>query len=271
MAEFRLKPFNLFSSAVFYCCLWTAQTTQAHTPYLLPSAFEPVINDLITLDASFAERFFVPEVVFDGGQFEVITPGGLVVAPDTEVALKTRNVLEHVLTDEGTYRFSTGKRLGGVFTVYEKGGERHTAHGKSAEIPKDAKVVEQYQSLTLAETYVTKGGPTDKALRPRKIGLEIAALTHPNDVFAGDKADFRVLFNGKPLPKATIDIYLAADQFSLDKANFSLSSAGDGKFSFLPEQHGVYLMRVRHRAPAPPEADAPEISHTYTLVIEAYN
>ena len=63
-------------------------TTAAHTPYLMPNAFEPINGGLITLDASFAERFFVPEVVFDGSDFEVRLPDGNTVKPETLVPLK---------------------------------------------------------------------------------------------------------------------------------------------------------------------------------------
>lgn len=108
---------------------------QGHTPYLAPNTFEPLTGDTITLDASFAERFFVPEVAFDNDQFRVTHPDGTSHAPQTLHTLKTRTVLEHSLAGEGTYRFSTGRRLGRVFKLYTLDGERHSAEDPQAPLP----------------------------------------------------------------------------------------------------------------------------------------
>ncbi len=48
----------------------------AHTPYLAPASFEVRPDSVVTLDASFAETFFVPEVVFDNSTFAVTLPDG---------------------------------------------------------------------------------------------------------------------------------------------------------------------------------------------------
>jgi len=226
---------------------------------------------MITLDASFAEKFFVPEIAFEGSEFKVTTPKGMELSPDTISQLKTRTVVEHLLKEDGTYRFSTGKRLGAIFTVYEHEGERKTARGTKSKIPSTAKIIERYQSLTLAETYVSKGEPSDGALAPRNQGLEIIPETHPNDLFAGDNFKFHVQLDGKPLEQAQVEAYLAKNQFSIDKPTLKLKTDKDGKLSMPFEEEGVYLLRIRHRAPAPKDADAPSYSHTYTLVIEVYN
>lgn len=251
--------------------LLAANPIFAHTPYYTPSSFEAINEGMVTLDASFAEKFFVPEVAFEGSDFKVITPKGLELSPDSISQLKTRTVVEHLLKEDGTYRFSTGKRLGAIFTVYEHEGERKTARGTTSEIPTTAKILERYQSLTLAETYVSKGEPSRGAISPKNQGLEIIPETHPNDLFAGDNFNFHVHLDGKPLDGIAVEAYLAKNQFSLDKPTLKLTTAEDGKLSMPFKDEGVYLLRVRHRAPAPKNADAPTYSHTYTLVVEVYN
>lgn len=262
--------FRTIGGAIAFSTLFSFTIdTYAHTPYLSPATFEPVFGDVVTLDASFAERFFIPEVAFEDGNFHVISPDGHSEKPNTELFLKTRTVIEHELKQEGTYRFSTGKRLGAIFVVYEEDGERKTARNAEFKLPAGAKVLEKYQSITIAETYVSKGAPDDKATTARGAGLEISAQTHPNDIFAGDNHALQVLFEGKPLADASIDIYRGADQFSVDKADSNLTSNKKGVFTFNPEQEGVYLLRVRHRAPAPKSPEVDSYSHTYTLVLEA--
>lgn len=245
-------------------------SASAHTPYLLPATFEPVLGDVVTLDASFAERFFIPEVAFDNGAFHVIAPDGSTQKPNQELYLKTRTVVEHELSQEGTYRFSTGKRVGGFFTVYEEKGERKTGRGENFKLPVSAKLIETYKSVTVAEAYVSKGAPNDTATKARNNGLEIVALHHPNDISSGDDHTLQVLFNGKALADADIDIYRAANQFSTDQADAKVTSDPQGKFQFHPQQEGVYLLRVRHRAPATDHPEVNSYSHTYTLVLEAF-
>ena len=73
--------------------------------YLKPLQFEPVRGGKVTLDASFAEQFFVPEAAITNASFEVVTPSGKQVSVEKVVDLSTRNVLEHTLEEEGTYQF----------------------------------------------------------------------------------------------------------------------------------------------------------------------
>lgn len=256
--------------ALLLCIGMLSTTAAAHTPYLMPNAFEPINGGLITLDASFAERFFVPEVVFDGSDFEVRLPDGSMVKPETLVPLKSRIVVEHDMKEEGTYRFSTGRRLGRVFKAYELNGETVTLENADEPVPEGGKLVSFYQSNTIAEAYVTRGGPTDTVLAPRGDGLEYVALSHPNDLFVGDTLQLQALFYGKPLAGLTVDIFLASQQFGDESPTLTLTSGADGAISFTPQEQGVYLLRSRHRALAPEGMAAPEISHTYTLVVEAF-
>ncbi|HWK55527.1 MAG TPA: DUF4198 domain-containing protein [Hyphomicrobiales bacterium] len=253
----------------FALALTGALPALAHTPYLMPNAFEPINDGLITLDASFAEHFFVPEVVFDGSQVEVFLPDGSKVAPDTLLALKTRLVIEHDLQEDGTYRFSTGRRVGRVFRFYELDGRTQAMEDENAPLPEGAKLVEHYQAITLAETYVTRGAPTDAALAPRGDGLEYVALSHPNDLFAGETLRLRALFHGEPLAGLVVEAFPTGRGTSDETPVVTLTSGSDGEFAFTPEAGGVYLLRSRYRSEASPDMAAPAISNTYTLVVEA--
>jgi hypothetical protein len=242
----------------------------AHTPYLAPNVFEPGRGGLITLDASFAERFFIPEVAFDDSEFEVHLPSGEVTAPDTVISLKSRKVAEHTLEHEGTYRFSTGRRLGRVFRIYEKDGKRVVPEGEAASVPEGATMVDWYQSYTIAETWVTRGAPSQATLVPRGDGLEYLPVSHPNDLFAVEALELQALYYGEPVADVLVEVFKSSRQSGDDAPLVSLHSDADGNFRFLPREAGVYLLRSRYRSKAPEGSAAPEFSHTYTLVVEAF-
>ncbi|MBL4630036.1 MAG: DUF4198 domain-containing protein [Paraglaciecola sp.] len=240
-----------------------------HTPYLKPLSFEPSRSGIVTLDASFAEKFFVPDVAFANSIYLVSKPDGKTTTPDYISQLKTRVVVEHKLEDVGTYRFSTGKRLGKVFKSYELDGKRHSMKNPAEPIPKGAKLLSFFQSLTLAETYVSKGAPNDVVFSAYNTGLEFVPVSHPNDLFVNETFEFTSLFDGKPVDGLKVQVFLAKDQFTDEKPTFELISNAQGGLSFTPSVAGTYLLLARHRTDAPASSVAPQISNTYTLVIEA--
>jgi hypothetical protein len=240
-----------------------------HTPYLKPLSFEPSRGGVVTLDASFAEKFFVPEVAFANSIYLVSQPDGKTTTPDFMSQLKTRVVVEHKLQEEGTYRFSTGKRLGRVFKMYELDGKRHSMENPAESIPKGANLLSFFQSLTLAETYASKGAPNDVVFSAYNTGLEFVPVTHPNDLFVNEPFEFTSLFDGKPIDGLKVEVFLARDQFTDEKPTHEIISNTQGGLSFTPKEAGTYLLLARHRSDAPVNFIAPQISNTYTLVIEA--
>jgi len=247
--------------------LTCATGTLAHTPYLQPTSFEVNRTGTVSLDASFSEKFFVPEVAFNNSIFRITSPSGKQSNPEFLSQLAVRTVVEHTLSNEGTYRFSTGSRLGKIFKVYEKNGKRHSAKDPKLPIPEGAKLLSFFQSNTKAETYITKGKPNKTALKATNEGLELVMDTHPNELFVGDDVNLTALFDGLKVDDAKMDIMLAQYQFSTDKATKSVKS-DNGKLTFNVEQAGTYLLRVRHRTPAPEGSIAPTVSNTYTLTLE---
>ncbi|MFA7555642.1 MAG: DUF4198 domain-containing protein [Spongiibacteraceae bacterium] len=249
----------------------TPPVVMAHTPYIVPATFEPLRGGIVTLDAAFAEKFFVPEIAISDAEFYVVNPDGKKSKVDSLYALASRVVLEHKLEQDGTYRFSTGLRTGRIFRVYEQDGKRKSLMNTKDKLPAGAILVEHFQTLTRSDTFVSKGAPNKKALDAERKGLELVPITHPNELFVGDEFAFAALFNGKPLNKAEVDVYLAKYQFDMGKAQFTVradSSKKDGKLSFIPKQPGVYLLRVRHRTDAPQGSSVPVYSYTYSMVVE---
>lgn len=238
----------------------------AHTPYLAPNEFSPRPGDTIALDASFAEIFFVPDATFDGSEFFAIGPDGKRRAIDAIRTLKRHTVAEFPLPkSSGTYRFSTGPRLGAHFRTWEINGKRESSRDADAKIPAGAKVIADFQSLTQADTYVTAGSPDRAALAPLGKGLELVAIDHPNDLYVGEHFRFVVQHDGKPLANQPVEITEAVWLSDRKPQVIHLVTDVQGQATFELKQAGAWIALTRYRTPAPAGAAAPEYSNSSTL------
>lgn len=239
---------------------------QAHTPYLLPTSFEVQPKSVISVDAGFTEKFFISDVAFGDTAFSVTSPDGKLTPMAQVVQLKTRTVAEQKLSGEkGTYRVSTGPRLGAIFRSWERNGKVETARDPATVMPADAKLIAHYQSRSVSETYVTAGAPSKGALAPSGEGLELVPITHPSDLFAGEKFDFSVQYDGKPLGAQKVDIYRSSMDLASQHSAFTVTTDAQGRVSFALPKAGIYLALVRYRAAAPAGAAAPMYGNNYTL------
>lgn len=260
-----MKNSRLLLTIALCCGLLPSAWVSAHTPFLAPVSFEPAHDQWVSLDAGFAEVFFQSDVAFDNGNFQVLTPAGQWQAPARLEQFKTRSLVEHQLAEKGTYRFTTGSRFGAVFRFYELNGQRKATRDAKEVLPEGAKLVDHYQSVTLAETYITNDKPTTAALKPYGKGLEIVPVTHPSDIYGGDTFKLKVLFDGKPVADKEVSVFSAYDGNEHEKAiaKSTTNSRGETEFSFTGR--GVYLLYVRHTAAAPKGAEAPNYGYIYTL------
>lgn len=242
-------------------------TAQAHTPYLLPNSFDVQPKGMIGVDASFSEKFFIPDVAFGDTAFAVIAPDGERIPFGDIHQFRQRTSAEQKLPDQkGTYRLTTGPRLGAVFRTWERNGKVESARDPQQPVPPDAKLLSHYQSLSISESYVTAAGvPSKGALAPYGKGLEIVAVTHPSDLFVGEKFNFIVQYDGKPLANQKVSIYRSAMDLASQNTVQSISTDADGKVALPLEKSGIYLALVRYRTAAPVGATAPMYGNNYTL------
>lgn len=254
-------------SSTLFCLLamLLPATTLAHTPYLAPADFSVRQGGSVSLDAAFAERFFVAQTAFNDSQFAVVGPDGKRATLDNVQYLRTRTVAEHKLTAKGTYRFSTGPRLGAIFRTWEQDGKRKSSRDRSAPLPAGAKLVSEFQSLTLAETYVTVAAPDRVALQPYGHGLELVPITHPNDLYVGEAFVLLVQYEGKPLADQKVDISEAVWSADRKPETITLLTDAQGRVSVNLQRAGTWLALTRYRSNAPEGAAAAQYSNSYTL------
>lgn len=258
-----MKTLSLLAAAALGAA---ATAASAHTPYLAPSDFAPRAGQTIALDAAFAETFFVPEAAFDASRFAITLPDGGSAAPDAVQVMKTRTVAEYTLpAGNGSYRLSTGPRLGALFRTWEANGKRESTRDAAVKIPAGAKVIADFQSLTLAETYVSVGAPDRTALAARGKGLEFVPVTHPDDLYVGERFEFVVQYDGKPLAGQKVEVTEAVWTSDRKPRVDTLVTDADGRALLKLEQAGTFVALARHRTPAPAGAPVAEYSNSYTL------
>lgn len=240
-----------------------AQTAQAHSPYLLPTVFDASDRKIVTVQGSFTESFFTPEVVMKSDAWAVIGPDG-VRTPLTPTYTRELALVEATTEKPGTYRITSGQRGGRVAKAALVNGEWKFFEGEKA--PADAV---DMQSLTLADVYVTRGAPSDAALAPIGKGLEFKAITHPSKIVTDQDAVFEVLFDGQPLANQEITFQGADDRYADTKAApKTVKSDAKGRFAIKVDKSGIYQAQTRHRV-APAAAGQPGQSFTYALTFES--
>lgn len=240
-----------------------ATAAQAHSPYLLPSVFDASDRTLVTVEGAFTESFFTPEVVMKSDTYSVVGPDGT-RAPLAPTYLRQLAIVEVATEKPGTYRITTGQRVGRVAKAALVDGDWKFFEGEKA--PADAI---DMQSITTAEVYVSRGAPNDAALAAVGKGLEFRAITHPSKIVTGKEAVFEVLFDGRPLPGLAATLSAADDRYADAKAApKTFKSDANGRLAVKVERSGVYQIQARHRV-ATAGAGQPGQSHTYALTFES--
>jgi hypothetical protein len=232
----------------------------AHSPYLLPNGFALEGQDHVTVEAAFSEHVFVPAIAMQSDLFHVVGPDGQ-STPVKPVMLRDLAVLEVLTSAQGTYRISSGDRQGRVAKAALIDGTWEFIDPRR---PLPAGVVPvDMQSVTKAEAYVTRGAPTQAALAPTGKGIEYRAITHPDAIKAGKPAEFQLLFDGKPLANADVEVEEAR---AGDVENVRLpliTSDAQGRFAITAPRPGLYFAMTRHRVAG--SGAEPARSYTYAL------
>jgi uncharacterized GH25 family protein len=244
-----------------------ASAARAHMPYVLPTQFDVGKGDHITVHSAFAEDAFLPEVAMRDAPFHLVGPDGKDLPTGPVTHLRDLSVFEAAIPADGTYRVTSGQRAGRKARMFKQG-DKWAMRGEGSEPPANAEQVE-VQSMTLADAYVTRGQPTDTALKPFGKALEIQAITHPSGIVAGSDVSLALLFDGKPLAHADITLFRSAGLYDGRKVAAQVKSGADGRFTLKPHDAGTYLILVRHRGAAPVGSETPYRSYTYTLTFDA--
>ncbi len=252
----------------------------AHKQWLLPSSTVVAGQDVwVTLDAAVSNDLYYPDFVPVRLDNLVVTaPDGSQTQPQNASTLKSRSVFDLHLTQQGTYRIANvtsglsarwGERAAGRGAG---GGEGKPPEGKAAEakggeeqgqgrggqnggflrnvsveelatkIPKDARNVEVSENVARVETFVTNGTPT--AIRPTGKGLELVPVTHPNDLFAGEPARFKLTVDGQPQAGLEVHIVRGATRYRNAQDEIKATTDAEGVVTVTWPEAGMYWLQA---------------------------
>ncbi|MEJ0061558.1 MAG: DUF4198 domain-containing protein [Terricaulis sp.] len=238
----------------------------AHTSYLKPNSFGSAEANAVTIEASFTEDFLRPEIPVESQDWHLYRPDGLRDTYDNVVVLRQMTVLESDLTEPGTYRFTTGERLGRTSTQARIDGQwRPLEPGAAA--PAGAPT-RQSQTATVADVYVTKGAPSDAVLGIAVGHLAIRPLTHPSAIFLDDGFRFRVAFDGAPLANQDVNVYRDGGIYDETPFHQVFRTDSNGELHLSFDRPGAYLIMTRHSADAPAGSATQIRSYTTSLTFE---
>lgn len=230
--------------------------SHAHRAWIVPAATVLSSEDpWVTFDAA------VSNDIFHADHAPLRLEGITAIAPDgSQVPLqntgtgKYRSTFDLNLKQKGTYRvtsFSSGLRARweteeGERRGWPGRGVQATAEGFAKEVPKKAKNLEVSFGSRRLETFVTAGTPDTKVFKPANEGLELVPVTHPNDLFAGEKAEFKFLIDGKPAVGAKVEVVPAGMRYRNQQANITTATDKNGSVSVIWPQAGLYWMSVNY-------------------------
>jgi uncharacterized GH25 family protein len=245
----------------------------AHKVWLLPS--QTVIagdNPWITVDAAVSnDLFYFNHVPLRTEGLAITAPDGSRVEAQNLATGKYRTVFDVELKQVGTYRIATVNS--GLFGSWEENGKpkrwRGTPASFAAEVPRDAKNLQVSQSLGRVETFVTNGSPNETALKTTGEGLELVPITHPNDLFAGEQARFKLLLDGKPATGLELEITRGGTRYRNAQDEIRVATDGSGEFGVTWPQAGMYWLEAttEDANTSLPQAKQRRLSYVATLEV----
>ena len=229
--------------------LITALAAEAHVPFLKPNQFN-VTHLRLTIESAFTEFPFQADFAMDSPNFTITSPNGEVSAIKPVAKTKAAVYLEPELKEEGTYRISTGQRVGPVYKALETSDKKLYFAADMKRVSGKPTTMNYY---SYADTYIFKGQQKYKPV-PLNKGLEIIPLISPNGVILGGELRLQVLEEGKPVPNARIIVVTDNEHFSkrriedlYDVENVRASNIhanAQGEFVFHPQKAGLNFLFV---------------------------
>ncbi len=253
---------RLVLAAVLFAA--AAAPAAAYTSYIKPEEFW-VTDATVEVEGSYATQFFTPSIAL-GSNLTVLNPEGQRVSADRiAVTPYGTTELQADLARGGTYRISTGEVIGQVANLVGENGQWRVL-GED-ETPPDGSETTTLQTITVADTYVTRGTANRTAVDETIGRLAIHPITHPNQVLVSHGLQVQLLFDGQPMANSAVVIYSAGDaETKLDR--YVVTDAG-GNATFTVDGPGQYIIAARHRADMPAGSPAAVGSYTTTLTFEA--
>lgn len=273
-------------------------SASAHKQWLIPSQAVVNGNDVwVTFDGAVSNQLFFPDhVPMRLDNVTAIGPDGRPVELKNAGTGKYRSTFDLQLQQTGTYRISNvsaglsarwdtpeslaakakaeaeGKPATGPGAPPEtRGGflRNATPEELASKVPADAQNLEVSQNASRVETFVTNGAPNETALAATGKGIELAPVTHPNDLFAGEEATFRVLVDGKPAAGLEFEIVRGGTRYRNAQDDLKATTDAEGLLKVTWPEPGMYWLEtsVQDDKASVPQATQRRLVYVATLEV----
>lgn len=252
-----------------------ASNVHAHRAWIQPGATVHSAEDAwVTFDAAISNDIFYADYHAMRADFEVRSPNGETIEIQNLHTGRYRTSFDLNLTTPGTYKVVAASQ--GLRARWEENGERrfypgrgqsYTAEGFAEAVPDNASNLEVTQFSRRIETFVTAGAPSESALEPSGEGIELVAITHPNDLFTGEAAEFQLLIDGEPAAGASVTVIPDAMRYRNAQDAIELETDAQGKVTIDWPRAGMYYFNASYRDDRAREP-ATGRSGDYTAVFE---
>lgn len=252
-----------------------ANVIQAHGRWIVPNQFifsgeEPVF---VTVDMSISNEVFHPDYSIGGDRPGAAKSGSdknkkqdeiklLVTTPDGKendsaplVDLVRKTSAAVLLEQSGTYRL-TIQQPPVYFTWYDlPNGEKSRSFGKPSQarkhLPDGVSNIIGTSLINRVETYITRNKPNTKAITPPDNGLALAFQTHPGELFVGERAQFTLLMDGRPVTSATpVKLTREDTRYRNQRNTIEIKTGKKGAFSVEFPESGIYLLEAEIEQPS---------------------
>jgi len=287
-----MKPVIKWTALALAVCL--PLSAQAHRAWMLPSATvlsgeEP----WITVDAAVSNDLFYFEHfplriagvgALDqapaGGppgmrprpaaQLTIQAPDGSHLEPLNGSIGRYRSTFDVQLGQKGTYKLAIAN--GGLFASWKENGQARrwmgTPENFAKDVPAKAEGLKVSQTSNRMEVFVTSGAPSETVLEPTGQGLELKPVTHPNDLFAGEAAEFVFLLDGKPAADVEISVIPGGNRYRDELGEIKTKTDEDGKVSITWPEAGMYWMEAELTTDQGVSKPATERRASYSATLE---
>lgn len=243
----------------------------AHRAWFVPSS--TVVsgdNAWVTIDGAVSNNLFFPDHrPMQIAAISVTAPDGKAVEIANAQVGQYRTTFDIKLEQKGTYRIAQANT--GLNASYKEGNETKRWRGTMAEYTAqgiDKKPgVELTASARRVETFVTNGAPSE--IKATNKGLElVAGPTHPNDLYSGEEATFKMIDNGKPAANVEVVVILGGDRYREESGELKLKTAADGTLKVKFDKPGMYWLEAEAAGTTTMEGKTLKSQSTYVAVLE---
>ena len=252
----------------------------AHRMWLLPSGTVFSGTDSwVTVDSAVSNDLFYAD--HQPGRLEPIKvwqPDGTPGQIQNGATGRYRSVFDVKLDKPGTWKI--GSEMTGFMGSFKVDGQEKRISrrgppqpGQPApltinDIPANATDVKVTETLSRNEIFVTAGEPTTTVFKPSGKGLELAPITHPDELVSGEPARFRFLIDGKPAAGVKVTVIPGGKRYRNAEGAVELTTGNDGVLTVNWPNAGMYWLNANATDAKISNPRATERRMSYTTTLE---